>query len=751
MSDLLTAYAAHGPGHDEMLQATGDTRAAWQQVVDHARLDTPEQLAAYDRRVARELHARGLVGPDAPPWPLDALPVVIGQAEWDSLARATAQRLHLLDALLADLYGPRRLLGSGGLPPELVIGAPGFIREVDQLALPSARQLVSAGVDVARNADGSWVALTDRTDAVPGLGLAMENRRIVAEVLADSYRAVRVQRLGPFFRELRRHLELDGECAVLLSVGPSGPRAFDDAALAELLGVPLVQAEDLVVSGARLWLQTLERRERVDVVLRAVRGAGCDPLELRPGSGVPGLVHAARQGGVHIVNPMGSAVLENPALLTHLPRLARTVLGEELLLPSAATYWCGDRAMGSHVIANLGRLVVKSTLPGQGAVRGWELTIDERAELSTRIAAQPWAWVGQEPVRASTSPTTDVGRLSPAPTVLRLFGASGDGEYRILPGGLGRVLPAEDEQVTALPTEGTAKDIWVVTGSEMAEPSTPHLSVRGMLSPRTASGLARLGWHAEHASAVLHLQEAASAGDPAATVAERLLEATHPVADDVAHLLTSARQARGELPAGTWLALARLDGAVSEDSNDPAATRVALAALDAALDAVTGARRHIIAAARDLARAEGAVRATRTVRPEDLSTLLELMTAPAAPADQRRADQHAADQHAADQHAADQRAAARLLWAEQSPVSLRRHLRALRADVAELPVLVASRVPGLLTDVEDLLDELADHPGPVDLTDHLHAAQWRLEEVRRLALTPVPLRTAGLPGERWAT
>lgn len=740
MSDLLGAYAAHGPGHDEMLQAVGDTRDAWQRVVDHAGLHTPTDLTAHERQVSHELRTRGLVGPDAPAWPLDALPVVIGQEEWTALARATTQRLHLLDALLADIYGPRRLLGAGGVPPELVLGVPGFLREVDQHRLPTAHQLICSGVDVARNADGSWVALTDRTDAVGGLGLAMENRRIVSQVLAASYRAVQVRRLGPFFRELRRYLEdLDSGCTVLLSTGPSGPRAFDDAALAELLGVPLVQAEDLVVDGDRLWLQTLERREQVHVVLRAVPGARSDPLELRPGFGVPGLVHAVRHGGLHVVNPLGSAVLENPAMLTHLPRLARTVLGEELLLPSAATYWCGERTMGSHVIANLGRLVIKSTLPGHGAVRGWELTIDERAELSTRIAAQPWAWVGQEPVRASTSPTADVGRLSPAPTVLRLFGAAGPDGYQVLPGGLGRVLPAEDDQVTALPLEGTAKDIWVVATGAGSDAPPREVSGRGVLAARSAAGLARLGWHSQHAGDLLRLHEAAaSAPESIAAVSRRVLHTTRPLADDVAQLLASARQARGELPPGSWSALTRLEVAVPPSGDhsavdEPEQVEEALSALrglERALTTMGDARRRVVSAGSHLARAQGVVAAVQVLRGSELAALLQLL----------------------EPDVADARPAARLLWDPRSPVSLRHHLTALQETVEGLPLLGGSRVPALLADVSDVLDELAQRAGVADAdVRELGAAQWRLEEVRRIALTPVALQAADLPGERWAT
>ena len=53
--------------------------------------------------------ARGLERP----WPLDPVPVVLAPDEFASLAAGLAQRATLLDRLLADLYGPRRVLARG--------------------------------------------------------------------------------------------------------------------------------------------------------------------------------------------------------------------------------------------------------------------------------------------------------------------------------------------------------------------------------------------------------------------------------------------------------------------------------------------------------------------------------------------------------------------------------------------------------------------------------------------------------------
>ncbi|WP_448506940.1 circularly permuted type 2 ATP-grasp protein [Immundisolibacter sp.] len=63
-------------------------------------------------------------------------------------------------------------------------------------------------------------------------------------------------------------------------------------------------------------LRALSGLTPIDVLWRRVDDAWRDPLELRADSflGVPGLVEAARRRQVSVVNPLGSGVLENPAL-----------------------------------------------------------------------------------------------------------------------------------------------------------------------------------------------------------------------------------------------------------------------------------------------------------------------------------------------------------------------------------------------------------------------------------------------------
>ena len=159
----------------------------------------------------------------------------------------------------------------------------------------------------------------------------------------------------------------------------------------------------------------------VDVILRRVDDDFCDPLELRNDSilGVPGLVEAARAGNVAIVNALGSGLLQSPAFKSFLPGLCRHVLGEKLLMPSVATWWCGQKSAENYVLAHLDELTVKPAFRSQQQMKSEVLSNDE---LRARIRFQPHLWVAQEKVALSTAPSWDRSGLVAKRAVVREIG-----------------------------------------------------------------------------------------------------------------------------------------------------------------------------------------------------------------------------------------------------------------------------------------------------------------------------------------
>ncbi len=176
-------------------------------------------------------------------------------------------------------------------------------------------------------------------------------------------------------------------------------------------------------------------------------------------------MQAARLGHVAIANPIGSAILENPGLMPFLPGIARHFLGEELKLPSVATWWCGQERERTFVIDNLERLVIKPIHRTRGyrAIFGAQLTTAELAALRERILSKPHLYIGQEMVSFSTAPSLVDGWVEPRHAILRSFLVAGDDGYLAMPGGLTRIAPHEGELVVSNKSGGLSKDTWVLS------------------------------------------------------------------------------------------------------------------------------------------------------------------------------------------------------------------------------------------------------------------------------------------------
>jgi uncharacterized circularly permuted ATP-grasp superfamily protein/uncharacterized alpha-E superfamily protein len=550
---MTTGYQPLPGAFDEMVDAGGRVRPHWAEVgrvldgLGLAELQRRRAEAARlldDDGVTYNVHGRGRE--TAPRWPLDPVPVLVTSDEWARIESAVIQRAELLNLILADLYGPRKLLRNGWLPPELVLDHPGFLRACDGIALAGVHQLFTAAVDLARDVDGrSWV-LADRTQAPSGAGYAIENRVVMSRVFPSLYRDAQVHRLAPFVRALRSGLQAVAVAAgvadpriVVMTPGALSETAFEHAFLAGHLGYSLVEGADLVVQGGRVWMRSVGRLEPVDVILRRVDTWFCDPLELRPDSylGVPGLVEACRRGSVSVVNPLGSGVLENAGLAAFLPQLAQRLLGEALELPSVPTWWCGSPEGRSHVLANLERLVVKPTARqfgwgwrsdagaagGAGAsasrasgasavVFGWELSAGEREALRRQIEAQPHRWVGQEHLSLSSAPTVGDGGLAAQRSILRTFAVARGDSYLVMAGGLTRVAGSAGAYISNQ-AGAASKDTWVLASEPehtagywlSPGPAVAAAAPEASLSSRAAENLVWLGRYAERAEATLRM------------------------------------------------------------------------------------------------------------------------------------------------------------------------------------------------------------------------------------------------------
>jgi uncharacterized circularly permuted ATP-grasp superfamily protein/uncharacterized alpha-E superfamily protein len=452
------------------------------------------------------------------PLAIDPIPLLIPPQEWRIIEEGIIQRAQLLDLLLGDIYGPRELIRNGTLPAALLFANPAFLRPLNGVAVP--RHLHLLGVDLARSPDGRWWVLADRTQSPSGTGYTLQNRRIVADVLPEAFRMANVTRLASFFRTQREVLfalaKSDHPRAVLLTPGPYNETYFEHSYLARYLGFTLAEGPDLTVRDRRVYLKTVEGLQQVHVILRRVDDSFCDPLELRSDSflGIAGLVDAVNAGNVVVVNALGSGVIETAAIMPFLPGLSRQLLGENLKLPSVATWWCGQDYAMDWVVNHLDSVVVKPAFPlrAMEPIFGAGLSQSEKQRVADEIRARPHEYVAQEEVALSTAPVWDQGRMYPRSLVLRAYVMNSGSGWIAMPGGLVRVAEA-DGQVVSMQRGGRTKDAWVLgdkpvdTFSLLRPKNRPVQLVRtpADLPSRTADHLFWLGRYAERSESIARL------------------------------------------------------------------------------------------------------------------------------------------------------------------------------------------------------------------------------------------------------
>jgi uncharacterized circularly permuted ATP-grasp superfamily protein/uncharacterized alpha-E superfamily protein len=472
---------------DELFAAPGEPRPPWSRL--YAAISTASHGAIHEMRDAAERQIRdsGVTynvyadpkGQDRP-WDLDVLPLIIDGQEWAQIEAGIAQRASVLNSILADIYGPQQLLREGLIPPRLVHGHSGFLRPAHRAQLPGGIHLHVYGADLARSPDGQWWVMSDRTQAASGAGYALENRLIVSRTFPQLYRDLRIQHLARFFATMRDsllHFAPKGDGAplvVLLTPGPYNETYFEHTLLSRYLGFPLVEGSDLTVRDGRVWLKTIGGLKRVHAILRRQDGAYCDPLELRSDSalGIAGLTECARRGTVLIANALGSGVLESGALLGFLPRIAERLLGQDLLLPSIGTWWCGEPAALSDALERIDRLVFKPADPAKpfDVIFGQDLDEKGLKQFRARLEANPENFVAQELVQMSQAPVLSRDaeqRVEPRCVGLRVFAVATPSGYSVMPGGLTRVAGSASARVVTMQRGGGSKDTWVMSPGQV--------------------------------------------------------------------------------------------------------------------------------------------------------------------------------------------------------------------------------------------------------------------------------------------
>jgi len=515
---------------------------AWTGFFDPLSDDTAADMNQRSTALARQIRDNGITynvyadenGPQRP-WSLDLFPLIVDTPSWKHIEAGVLQRVRLLEHVMADVYGPQKLLASGFLPPALVQGHPGYLRAMHGIQPVGGRYLHIAAFDMARGPDGNWWVVGQRTQAPSGLGYLLENRLAISAQFGTAFDNLRVQRLASTYRALMDSLRAmspmgaDAHLA-LLTPGPYNETYFEHAYLARYLGLTLVEGSDLLVRDECLYLKTLKGLVPVHGLLKRVDDEYMDPLELRADStlGVPGLLQAIRAGNVLVANTPGSAFLESPALLGFLPALSRHLFNEELCLPALPTWWCGESGAMFDALARLQECAIKPTYPGSSshasfdAVLGARQTPQALNEWAGRIVRHPEEHTVQAYTPLSQMPTwqakpdaaaDEASGLVSRSVTLRVFALSDGAQgWRVLPGGLARVAGSSQE-ITSMQRGGSSADVWAITTGEIDHATLlhPHLTPESLMqrkrlvTSRAAENLFWLGRYTERTENALRL------------------------------------------------------------------------------------------------------------------------------------------------------------------------------------------------------------------------------------------------------
>ncbi len=405
--------------------------------------------------------------------PFDIVPRIFLADEWARLSQGLIQRVEAINAFLDDIYGERRILAEGILPPELVLGNQQFRPEIAGIRPPHGIWAHICGIDLVRTGPDAFFVLEDNARTPSGVSYMLENREAMLRLCPELFRAFRVAAVDGYpdmlletMRSVAPHGRGQDPTCVVLTPGHFNSAYYEHSFLADSMGVELVEPADLIVADDIVWMRTIGGRVRVDVIYRRIDDDFLDPLVFFPNSmlGVPGLIAAYAAGNVAILNAPGNGIADDKAIYSYMPEIVRFYTGAEAMLPNVETWRCREPDALNHVLDHLGEMVVKLVdgSGGYGMLVGPTATRAEIDAFRAALIAEPHRYIAQPTLALSTVPTLAGETLSPRHVDFRPFVLTGRNGTQVVPGGLTRVALKEGSLVVNSSQGGGTKDSLVL-------------------------------------------------------------------------------------------------------------------------------------------------------------------------------------------------------------------------------------------------------------------------------------------------
>ena len=403
-------------------------------------------------------------------FPFDPIPRVISKKDWDKIDKGLVQRVTALNLFLADIYGEKKIVKDGVIPPEFVFSSSGYLAACEGMATPKGIASHISGIDLVEGKDGKWYILEDNLRIPSGASYPLIARDLCRKASPNTFANTPVADNRDYAKLLRDTMDYvnTGGINVILTPGRYNAAFFEHSYLAEKTGAVLVCNTDLIVENDIVYLKMAAGNQRVGAVYRRTSDEYLDPLAFRPESviGVPGLFQAMRKGNVAILNAPGNGAADDKGIYYFVPKMVKYYLGEECLTNNAPTYLPYYEEDRKYVLDNFDDLVIKDVAEagGYGVVFGNTLTKAKKADFIDLIKAEPRRFIAQEIIDFKDLDILDTDGVTviPRKADLRAFVLSGE-TVRVWKSGLTRFSRNPDSFIVNSSQGGGFKDTWVLS------------------------------------------------------------------------------------------------------------------------------------------------------------------------------------------------------------------------------------------------------------------------------------------------
>ena len=392
--------------------------------------------------------------------PMDFIPRIIDGKVFRKISEGLRQRARVLNKFLNDVYDGEKTL----VPDEVIYGSKYFYPDLLGYKPRHGIFIHVYGADLLF--DGKeFVVIEDNLRVPSGVAYQLKMRELGRRFFPELRSGYTIAEYRPWENLLQAMRDASwarDPFMVLLTDGPYDSAYFEHVYLAEKLGIPLVEGNDLKIDDSGYVVVKLpgEGEVQVDVIYRRV-----EDLDIF----VPGLSKAYIDGKVALVNAWGTGVADDKLVYHFVPQLIREYEGEDPILPQPPTYTPLDPRDLSIIERRLHDLVVKIR-EGYGGL-GTVILRDYRGSIRGKIAEEileeirrnPEHYVLQETIDFSTTllhSDTSPLLFRDAPVDFRVYVYYTASGPIVPPGGLSRY--ARYGRITNNTSGGGVKETWIV-------------------------------------------------------------------------------------------------------------------------------------------------------------------------------------------------------------------------------------------------------------------------------------------------